>query len=70
MSDAFTDIAQSEKEKFDYLAARLTISTYIVTRAMKRPNGSLRNKYLELAYNETLKAIKTDVEDTVGVLDA
>lgn len=69
MSDALTDIAQAEREKFEYLAAVSIISTYIASRAIKRPSGPIRNKYLELAYSEVAHGIKNDVEDTLEILE-
>jgi hypothetical protein len=70
MSDAFTDIAREEKKKFEYLAAVSIISTYIVIGAKSHPSGFIREKYLELAYKEVAHAIKNEVEDMVGVIDA
>jgi hypothetical protein len=70
MSDAFTDIAQEERDKFNYLAAVSTISTYIVIGAKKHPSGFIREKYLKLAYEEVARGIKNEVEDMIGVIDA
>ena len=65
MSDAFTDISREEKEKLDYFAATLTISKYVVDKAIKRPSGEVRDKYLKLAYSEIDHVIKTQVEDMI-----
>ena len=69
MSDALTDIARAEKEKFEYLAAVSTISKYIITLATRRPSGPIRDKYLELAYSDVARAIKNEVEESLELME-
>jgi hypothetical protein len=41
------------------------LSKYIADRAKNRPAGIVREKYLEMAYKETFKNIKTSVGDLI-----
>lgn len=65
MSDALSDIVKDEKEKAAYFDAIFVVSTYIADRAKNRPAGVVREKYLEKAYAETFRNIKTSVGDLV-----
>ncbi|MCK9593210.1 MAG: hypothetical protein M0Q91_14495 [Methanoregula sp.] len=65
MSDGLTDVARAEKEKAEYFDAVYALSKYIADRAKNRPDGVVREKYLEMAYKETFKNIKESVEEMI-----
>jgi 2-phosphoglycerate kinase len=58
-------MSDEEKAKAVYFDAVATISIYIAERARNRPAGVVREKYLEQAYSETFKNIKTSVRELV-----
>jgi hypothetical protein len=65
ITDAAKDSAQAQIEKAEYLEDVYTLSKYIADRAKNRPAGIVREKYLEMAYKETFKNIKTSVGEMI-----
>jgi hypothetical protein len=65
VSDGITDAAKAKKEKSEYFDTVYAVSKYIADRAKNRPAGIVREKYLEMAYKETFKNIKTSVGDLI-----